>query len=47
MDAIEKPLRQRLQEFADRINVEILIKVKLKQLKEFGVMTMNFDRIEL
>lgn len=43
MDAIEVPLKQRLQEIADEIDAETLIKVKMRELSETGAITMKFD----
>jgi hypothetical protein len=45
MDAIERLLRSKLQEFANRIDAESLIKEKLQELKENG--EIKFSKIEL
>jgi hypothetical protein len=45
MDAIERLLRSKLQEFANRIDAEKLIKEKLQELKENG--EIKFSKIEL
>lgn len=44
MDAIEKPLRGKLQEYADKINLESLIKSKME---EFQKNEKNLNKSEL
>ena len=43
MDAIEVPLKQRLQEVADENVAETLIKAKMRELSETGAITMKFE----
>lgn len=44
MDAIEKPLKMRLQEHMNKFNVEELIKEKVPEFQEKG-MDMSLDFI--
>lgn len=43
MDALEKPMMRKIQEFTDRINVEKLVKEKFKEYRETGSVKMDLN----
>lgn len=43
MDALEKPVMRKIQEFTDRIDVEKLVKKKFKEYRETGSVKMDLN----
>lgn len=43
MDALEKPMMRKIQEFADRIDVEKVVMEKFKEYRETGAVKMNLN----
>lgn len=43
MDALEKPLMRKIQEFTDRIDVEHLVKEKLDEFQKTGTVKLNLN----
>lgn len=47
MDAIERPIMRKIQEFADRVDVEVFIKEKYEEFQKYGTINFNLNHIEL
>ena len=47
MDAIEKPIINKIQEYANRIDVELLVKDLLQQYRNNQTLSLNLNRFEL
>lgn len=47
MDAIEKPIINKIQEYANRIDVEMLVKDLLQQYRNNQTLSLNLNRFEL
>lgn len=43
MDALEKPMMRKIQEFTDRIDVEKLVKEKFKEYRETGAVKLDLN----
>lgn len=43
MDALEKPLMRKIQEYTDKINVETLVKDKLDEYQKTGAVKMELN----
>lgn len=43
MDALEKPMMRKIQEFTDRIDVEKLVKEKFKEYRETGSVKLDLN----
>lgn len=43
MDAIENPVKTKIQETMNKIDVEKTIKAKLPEFEKFGAANMKFD----
>lgn len=43
MDALEKPMMRKIQEFTDRIDVERLVKEKFKEYRETGSVKLDLN----
>lgn len=47
MDAIERPIMRKVQELADRVDVEVFIKEKYEEFQKHGTINFNLNHIEL
>lgn len=47
MDAIERPIMRKVQEYADRVDVEMFIKEKYEEFQRHGTINFSLNHIEL
>lgn len=47
MDAIEKPVMNKIQEYANRVDAELLVKDLLQQYQNNQTLSININRFEL